>query len=79
MKELELMLLNMWSECGIEEIYKYKNRIKAFKEPLLNIELFYDLTYRLFSDVEDIANHEDSCPKNYKLSVNALIQSRSRA
>jgi hypothetical protein len=75
--ELELLLLKMWAYSGIKEIYKYKNRIKAFREPLTNIELFYDLTCHLFKDVEDIANHKDSSPDEYKVSIESLIKSRS--
>ncbi|MFF2532182.1 hypothetical protein ACFVS2_25065 [Brevibacillus sp. NPDC058079] len=79
MNELELLLLQMWADFGIEEIYKYKNRIKAFREPLTNIELFTDLTHQLFKDVEDIANHKGSVPDDYKVSVKSLIKGRSRA
>lgn len=44
MRELELLLLKMWAENGVEEVYKYKNRIQEFREPLNDIELFYDLS-----------------------------------
>lgn len=77
LKELELLLLKMWEETGIKEIYKYKHRIKHFREPLTNIELFLDMTYCLFQDVEDIANHRDSCPEDYKVTVASLIEARN--
>lgn len=76
MKDLELMLLNMWKNNDFEFIYKYKNRIKAFREPLVNIELFYDPTYGMFQDVEDIADYEDSIPEDFKRSINDLIHTR---
>lgn len=76
MKDLELMLLNMWKSNDFEVIYKYKNRIKAFREPLVNIELFYDPTYGMFQDVEDIANYEDSTPEDFKRKIDDLIQAR---
>ncbi|AJS61594.1 hypothetical protein UB51_16845 [Paenibacillus sp. IHBB 10380] len=78
MNELELLLLKMWAEFGIEYIYKYKNRIKVFKrEGLVSYELFCDLTYRMFTDVEDIANDDDLYPEDCKVSVTSLIESRS--
>ncbi|KAF6565286.1 hypothetical protein G9G63_08995 [Paenibacillus sp. EKM202P] len=76
MNELELLLLKMWEDCGIEQIYKYKNRINAYRESLPNRELFYDLTYQLFKDVEDIADYEHSSPEEYKVEVESLIKSR---
>lgn len=76
MKELELSLLMMWKENGVEEIYKYKQRIKHFREPLPNLELFWDLTYKMFQDVDDIANYSDSIPEDCKISVEKLIQNR---
>lgn len=75
--DLELALLKVWSDAGIKEIYKYKNRIKIFKEPHLHHnELFYDLTYRLYQDIEDIANHRISNPEEHKVSVESLIKNR---
>jgi hypothetical protein len=76
MCELELSLLKMWAESGIKEIYKYKNRIIAFRESLTNIELFNDLTCQAFKDVEDIANHKHSIPEEFKVSIESLIQNR---
>lgn len=77
MKNLELMLLNMWKDNGFNIIYKYKNRIKAFREPLVNIELFYDVTQNMFQDVEDIANYDNSAPEDFKKDIGSLIQTRS--
>jgi hypothetical protein len=76
MRELENLLLKMWADNGIKEIYKYKGRIKAFREPLSNFELFTDVTSQLFSDVEDIANNKHSTPEEYKVSIETLIQDR---
>ncbi|MED3440226.1 hypothetical protein P4393_12245 [Bacillus subtilis] len=77
MRELELLLLKMWAENGVEEVYKYKNRIQDFREPLNNIELFYDLSHgKAFADIEDIANHRDSMPEDYKVNVQVLIENR---
>ena len=73
---VETMLLEIWKNNGVTEIYKYKSRIKAFREPLTNIELFYDMTQSMFQDVEDIANHNYSSPKSYKKNIEDLIQSR---
>jgi hypothetical protein len=64
MRELELLLLKMWAEFGIEYIYKYKNRIHVYKrEGLIRYELFCDLTYRMFTDVEDTANGNELYPE----------------
>lgn len=76
MNELEMLLLKLWKNNGILEIYKYKGRIVAFREPLTNMELFNDVTMQLFSDVEDIANHKHSTPEEYKVNVEQLIQNR---
>ncbi|WP_064199690.1 hypothetical protein [Brevibacillus brevis] len=77
MNELELQLLKMWADCGVQEIFKYKNRIKIYRKHLPSIELFYDLSYQLFTDVEDIANYKESIPEEHKVSIESLIQSRS--
>jgi len=76
MQELEMQLLKMWEDAGIKAIYKYKNRINAFREPLFNIELFNDLTYKMFKDVEDTANNADCLYVDYAVSVEELIQNR---
>lgn len=76
MKELELMLLKVWKENGVKEIYKYKSRIKFFREPLPNIELFFDMGQKMFRDVEDIAN-TDALPEEFKRNIDDLIQLRS--
>ena len=76
MRELELMLLEMWAANDIKEVYKYKDRIKAFREPLTNIELFTDLGSQLFKDVEDIASHRPSTAEDFKVSVQTLIENR---
>lgn len=75
---LELLLLNMWLDNGIKDIYKYKNRINAFQYSLTNIELFNDLTYLAFTDLEDIANHRYSIPEDFKVSVEDLIEKRTK-
>ncbi|WP_336784052.1 hypothetical protein [Paenibacillus illinoisensis] len=77
MSELELLLLKMWAENGIVEVYKYKNRIKVFKrEGLVRYELFCDLTYKMFPDLEDTANRDDAYAEDCKASVKDLIKSR---
>jgi hypothetical protein len=76
MKEFELALLNMWKDNRVKEIFKYKNRIYHFREPLVNIELFFDMTYKMFEDVDDIANYNNSAPEDYKISIDELIQNR---
>ncbi|TVX85611.1 hypothetical protein [Paenibacillus agilis] len=73
---LELLLLKMWKDNGISEVFKYKNRIHIYRGDLPSIELFNDLTYRLFQDVEDIAKHADSIPDDYKVSIEELIKVR---
>lgn len=75
--DLELALLRMWSDAGIKEIYKYKNRIKIYKrEGLGRFELFYDLSQAMFTDVEDTANGDDLYAEEYKVSVDMLIKNR---
>lgn len=77
MNELELLLLRMWQEFGIEYIYKYKNRIKVYqREGLANYELFNDLTHGMFTDVEDTANGDDLYANDCKVSVQTLVDSR---
>lgn len=76
-KSLEQSLLEMWQGFGIKEIYKYKNRIKVYKrEGLVRYELFTDLTYRLFADVEDTANYHDATPEDFKVRVEDLLSDR---
>ncbi|MGG1880521.1 hypothetical protein ABDI30_23535 [Paenibacillus cisolokensis] len=75
--DLELALLRMWSDAGIKEIYKYKNRIKIYKrEGLCRFELFYDLSHAMFTDVEDTANGDDLYADDCKASVEMLIKRR---
>ncbi|MEK4790462.1 hypothetical protein [Bacillus sp. FSL K6-2971] len=79
MKDLELSLLKMWNRYEIKDIYKYKNRIKAFRgENLANFELFNDLTHVMFKDIEDIANHRDSIAEDHKASIAMLIRNREQ-
>ncbi|MGF6357120.1 hypothetical protein ABIE27_005059 [Paenibacillus sp. 4624] len=77
-KSLELSLLEMWHSQGIEEIYKYKNRIKVYRrEGLIRYELFTDITCGLlFKDVEDTANYRDATPEDYKVRVDVLLNDR---
>lgn len=79
MKELELLLLKMWAENGVKEIYKYKNRVKEYRAPLTNIELFYDITYNMFPDVEDTANDRNLTAEDVKVSIETLIKNRTEA
>ncbi|WP_422661631.1 hypothetical protein ACK8P5_26275 (plasmid) [Paenibacillus sp. EC2-1] len=76
--DLELQLLKLWSDSGIEEVYKYKNRIKkAAREGLASYDLFCDMTCgEMFTDVEDTANGDDLYAEDCKVSVESLIQSR---
>lgn len=77
MKDLELSLLKMWKEYEIKYIYKYKNRIKAWRgENLANFELFNDLTHVMFRDIEDIANSRDYLAEDHKVCVDKLIEVR---
>lgn len=77
MRELELLLLVEWAENGVKEVYKYKNRIKAFRDPLINIELINDLSCgEMFADIDDVANHMDASPADYKVSIATLIENR---
>ncbi|QRV11392.1 hypothetical protein JR311_20435 (plasmid) [Bacillus velezensis] len=77
MRELELLLLVMWAENGVNEVYKYKNRIKAFREPLVNIELINDLSCGgMFADITDVASYKDASPVDYKVSIATLVENR---
>ncbi|URJ76338.1 hypothetical protein MF621_004044 (plasmid) [Bacillus velezensis] len=77
MRDLESLLLMMWAENGVEEIYKYKNRIKSFREPLANIELINDLSCgEMFADINDVASHKDASPVDYKVSISTLVKNR---
>lgn len=78
--ELEKLLLKFWAENGMDEIYKYKHRVKWFRERegLTHIELFTDLTNGLlFADVKDIANYSDMYPEDCKVSVASLMKARN--
>lgn len=80
MKELELLLLKMWAENGVKEIYKYKHRVIEFRKPLTNIELFYDLSSgNMFADVKDTANDRNLTAEDVKVSIETLIQNRTEA
>ncbi|MEC2352554.1 hypothetical protein P9H15_02455 [Bacillus velezensis] len=77
MRELELLLLVMWAENGVSEVYKYKNRIKAFRDPLVNIELINDLSCGgMFADIDDVANHKNASSVDYKVSIATLVENR---
>ena len=75
--EIELSLLKMWAKNGIEEIYKYKNRINWYRrEGLARMELFHDITHRMFTDVQDTANGDELFVVDYKVRVEDLILKR---
>ncbi|MDN8593150.1 hypothetical protein Q0V21_30955 [Paenibacillus sp. 11B] len=75
--ELERTLLEIWLASGIEEIYKYKNNIKAYRrEGLTRYDLINDLTYQLFPEVEDTANHHDAAAEDFKMRVDELLATR---
>lgn len=77
-KDLELTLLRHWNANNIKEIYKYKNSIKAFRSPLVNFELFKDLSSgSVFTDIKDITSHKFGEPEEYKVSVEELILKRT--
>lgn len=78
-KDLELTLLLIWKEEGIEEIYKYKNRIKIFfgNPGRVHIELMYDVTHLLFRELKDIASHKDMEPEEGKLKIDDMITKRT--
>ena len=75
--DIELALLKMWVQNGIEEIYKYKNRINWYRrEGLARIELFNDLTFGMFADLEDTASRNDAYVEDCKVRVEDLIMKR---
>ncbi|GIO13554.1 hypothetical protein J19TS2_31090 [Cohnella xylanilytica] len=75
--EIEMALLRMWDKNGIEEIYKYKNRINWYRrEGLARMELFHDITHRMFTDVQDTANGDELFVVDYKVRVEDLILKR---
>lgn len=77
-RDLERSLLEMWSAAGVEEVFKYKNRILFYKrEGLTRTDLFCDLTYCLFPEVEDIANYSEATAEDYKVRVDALLADRN--
>ncbi|OZQ62815.1 MULTISPECIES: hypothetical protein [Paenibacillus] len=75
--ELERTLLEIWLAAGVEEIYKYKNNIKAYRrDGLTRYDLINDLTYQLFPEVEDTANHHDAAAEDFKMRVDELLAAR---
>ncbi|MFD2330070.1 hypothetical protein ACFSR7_12530 [Cohnella sp. GCM10020058] len=81
--DIELALLQMWASHGIEEVYKYKHRVKAYHEGRHNTELFLDLTCGAqFPNIPDVANahptipYHDITPEDCKVSVAELIRKR---
>ncbi|WP_186314849.1 hypothetical protein [Bacillus pumilus] len=76
--DMEAILLKMWSDVGIECIYKYKNRIKAFREPLPSIELLNDVAGLFFSDIEDIANHSNSAPIDFAVRIKDILREQEQ-
>lgn len=75
--QVETYLLKAWEKAGFKEIYKYKGRIKAFREPLTNLDLLYEPSQELFTDVQDIADFAESSPEQYKIPINFLLAKRS--
>ena len=75
--DFELYLLELWKETGYENVYKYKNRIKALRTPSPNTELFYDCQQRMFNDVQDIAS-VGLAPEECAISITELIANRTR-
>lgn len=76
---LELNLLTYWKKNGVEWLYKYKHRIKQYREEenLVNHELFMDMTSGgLFQDIEDVASLMDVTGDDVKVSVDQLIANR---
>ena len=80
MNELEMALLKMWAENGVEEVYKYKHRVMEYRKPLTNIELFNDITCgKVFADIKDKANYSNATSEDCKISIETLIQNRTQA
>lgn len=76
---LEKDLLRHWHEHGVKYVFKYKYRILEYRgEDSRGIELFYDLSYKAFSDMEDVATVED-LPSELKVSVEELMKRRGIA
>lgn len=73
--EFELTLLTLWSQY-YKKIYKYKNRINAFKEPRPNLELFYDINNEYFNELPDIATI-DCDPEDGAVNISELIANRT--
>lgn len=77
MEALELILLKLWEQNQVKYVYKYKNRIKSFKrEGLSTPTLFYDITCKMFPELEDIADKDVLYPIHCKVSVKELIERR---
>lgn len=76
---LELALLTYWQSNGVKAIYKYKHRIKEYKEQenRVNIELFTDVTSgTLFKDVGDIANSVGTTDSDAMVDIETLLAAR---
>lgn len=75
--KFEIYLLKMWSNSkSFEKVYKYKNRIRAFRQPLTDIDLFYDLTYLLFEDIIDTADSNKYYVEDYVIDIDTLLNKR---
>lgn len=75
----ELNLLTYWKMNGVEWLYKYKDRIKQYRdgENLVNHELFMDMTSDgLFQDIGDVARLMDVTGDDVKVSIDLLIANR---
>lgn len=73
----EVSLLEMWYNAkSFDKIYKYKNRIRAFRQPLTNIELFYDLSHRMFEEIQDTADGSDYYVKDCAVEIKELLDKK---
>lgn len=76
--QIELMLLEEWEKQKVDEVYKYKDRIKFYRGRLASLDLFYDLSKILFQDMEDLGGKDHDCtPSDVKISVKELINRRT--
>lgn len=75
--KFEIYLLEMWhSAKSFDKIFKYKNRIKAFRQPLTNIELFYDITQLMFEELVDTADRDDYYAEDCAISIKELLDKK---
>ena len=73
----EVSLLEMWHNAkSFDKIYKYKNRIMAFRQPLTNIELFYDLSYGMFEEIQDTADGSDYYAEDCAVEIKQLLDKK---